>query len=236
MKTILYELLISIISLSIMSGCTSTYKLQHEGLIDLRINQGTDSTLYAANYDSYFTFVSKGADTHLIDFDKVNNYYTAEQISANNTSHPDRPIGNAGKKVTYKTPAASLKDYQYTLDHGVTQGLLVVPFKYRTHDDALTGGSTVGYYAGYQKNFYGIRTTVLASLGLSPIATQDVNTKEIDNKWGLTGAAGVIWTLPASLQLGIVAGYDHLGGPSGKDWQYENNLWLSIAIGFNFIQ
>lgn len=240
MQKKMWVLLFIIVSIGFFSGCTNTYRLQHDGLTDLINNKKTgDTTLYAADVDSYFSFVTEknGNDYVLLDFHKVENYYAPADIASHNTNHPEEPpIGNAKEKTTYKISNDSLKDYQYTLDHGATHGLLVVPFKYRTHDGALTGGSTVGYYVGYQKLLFGTATTVLASIGLSPVATQDVNTKEIDNKWGLTGAVGIVGAFTKGFQLGFVAGYDHLGGNSGKDWPYENNLWWSIAIGFNFMQ
>jgi len=34
--------------------------------------------------------------------------------------------------------------------------------------------------------------------------------------------------------IAFLIGVDHLSGDKGKNWQYQDEVWFSFAIGFNF--
>jgi hypothetical protein len=219
----------------VISGCTNVYKVQNLGITELNNEKhADDKTQYAADEGSKFKIIKEQTNDYLLKFDFVEGYYTASEIAQNMAQQPTMPIGNANTHDVYKISKSNLDDYQYSLEHGTTVGLLVIPFKFE-YDGTLAGGGTIGPYLGYQKEMFGILPTFFASVGLTSIATQDVNSKEVNNLSGLTGAFGVSFPVK-KMQLGLVGGWDHLGGSAGKNWQYENRFWMSVAFGFNFLQ
>lgn len=118
-----------------------------------------------------------------------------------------------------------------TTRSGKTSGLLVVPYKYRKDDGAITGEATVGYYAGWETSV-GI---LLFSAGLSQVSIP-VSETENENQSAVTLAAGYLLSNWDSVDLGLVVGIDHVGGSKGEDWQYEDDPWFSLMIGWNFSQ
>lgn len=118
-----------------------------------------------------------------------------------------------------------------TTRSGKTSGLLVVPYKYRNDDGAITGEATVGYYAGWETRL----GTLLLSAGLSQVSIP-VSETENENQSAVTLAAGYLLSNWDSIDLGLVVGIDHIGGSKGEDWQYEDDPWFSLMIGWNFSQ
>lgn len=119
----------------------------------------------------------------------------------------------------------------------IIHGTLVVPFKVRTRDGRLMGDATIGYYVGTRRNlfFSDLDITPLISFGLSTITVpQDEN--DTQTKAGITGAIGVILNHTGNFQIGIVSGIDHLGGSEGDNWKYEDDVWVSFMVGYNFAQ
>jgi hypothetical protein len=139
------------------------------------------------------------------------------------------------KDVNYKIGITNLPRYNYRLLFGLDWGALTVPFKLQTKDGVLSAGSSIGPYIGWKQRWiFGLPSTLVLSAGLSIIPTQDVNATSIDTKTGLTFASGIVFTPVSQLQIGIITGLDHLGGNVGKNYPYENKLWISFAIGFGF--
>jgi hypothetical protein len=128
-------------------------------------------------------------------------------------------------------------DFFYKRKWDFVHGLLVVPFKYRTGDGSLSGNSSIGYYAG--TSFYADTYTLMPfiSAGLTEISVNvDPDTDEVENASGLTVALGYIFKDSSNFQIGAVLGIDHLGGSKGNAWEYEDDPWISISVGYNFAQ
>ncbi len=114
---------------------------------------------------------------------------------------------------------------------GKISGLLVVPYKFRNDDGAITGEATVGYYAGWETSI----GTYLLSAGLSQVSLP-VSDTETENQSAITIAAGLLLKNWDNVDIGVIVGLDHIGGKKGDNWQYEDDPWLSIMIGWNFSQ
>jgi hypothetical protein len=124
----------------------------------------------------------------------------------------------------------------YRMRWGIAHGPLVVPFKYRTADGTLSGESTLGYYLGVKSETILLSGTAFISAGLSLIPISDVNSQEAENRTGFSWAIGYALKTKTDFQAAIVAGSDHLGGTAGDNWKYEDDIWISLAIGFNFME
>jgi opacity protein-like surface antigen len=122
---------------------------------------------------------------------------------------------------------------------GLVSGPLVVPFKYRTSDDSISGEATVGYYAGWgwDTNFFGasdryVTFTPFLSAGLTQVAVTTVDENQetsTDNKSGFSWATGILINNWDSVNIGVVYGEDRIGD---KEWEHEGDGWLSISIGW----
>lgn len=115
--------------------------------------------------------------------------------------------------------------------NGKKSGLLVVPFKYREDDGSITGEATVGYYAGWETK----AGTLLMSAGLSQVSIP-VSGTDSENQSALTIAFGYLLSNWDNVDIGFVVGVDHIGGTKGDGWQYEDDPWYSLMIGWNFSQ
>jgi len=115
----------------------------------------------------------------------------------------------------------------------ISHGTLIVPFKLRTKNGELTGDATLGYYVGRIFTLKDLDILPIISAGISPISVA-VEENETETKLGVTGAVGFILRHTGNFQIGIVSGIDHIGGNVGDNWEYEDDVWVSFMIGFNF--
>lgn len=116
---------------------------------------------------------------------------------------------------------------------GPVSGPLIVPFKYMLDEKDLTGGATIGYYAGYSismpiGNGNRIPITPFLSGGLSVVS--DNTGDDNDNKSAFTWAAGVLIQNWANVNIGILYGEDRTGDDS---WAYEGDGWISFMVGWD---
>ncbi|MFC0049823.1 hypothetical protein [Rheinheimera tilapiae] len=111
---------------------------------------------------------------------------------------------------------------------GISTGLLVIPFKLRSGD--IYSDSTVGPYISYKFE----RFEILGTAGISQIATSEIGTEKVESKSGLTYGAGVSFEIAKDWDIAVIVGKDHLSGDIGEKWQYQDKVWVSFAIGFNF--
>lgn len=111
---------------------------------------------------------------------------------------------------------------------GVSTGVLVVPFKLRGGD--IYSDSTIGPYISYKREVF----ELLATAGLSQISVSEVGTEDVESKTGLTGAFGVNFAVDRNWDIALLVGLDHLSGGAGDEWKYQDKMWVSFAIGFNF--
>ncbi len=130
----------------------------------------------------------------------------------------------------------SILEERYKPAFGDSFGLLLIPYKYRPGDGSLTTDPTFGGYWGLSNRWLGFNSTFLVGVGVSHIVTTDGNTNQIEYKTALTAGGGLTSTIRGKYHAGIFAGIDRLGGEAGRWWKYENELWISLTIGYNFAQ
>lgn len=111
---------------------------------------------------------------------------------------------------------------------GINTGVLVVPFKLR--DGNFYSDSTIGPYISYKWEYW----ETIATLGLSKISTSEIDTDEVTSEDGLTFALGASYEVAKDWDIALLIGVDHLSGDKGESWQYQDEIWFSFAIGFNF--
>lgn len=194
----------------------------------------TDKT-FRLKSGSRFSFVKfdKDANEYWIKIDCTYTPFVRGVCLAGNN------LEGTGEEVSdgsiYKVSPKILQDGTYTLSRVLDHGILLVPFKYRTDDGSLTGQSTIGYYAGFRSDTVLFSGTTFLSAGLSvvPIANDD---GEQSNTTAFSLGAGYTFATKSNFQVSIVAGFDHVGGSAGDAWQYEDDPWVSIAFGYNFLQ
>ena len=116
---------------------------------------------------------------------------------------------------------------------GLSAGPLIVPFKYRTNDDSLSGDATIGMYAGItwepgcsQSNWC-FRITPLISAGISQVTVGDGDNTE--SKTSATWAAGFLISSWADLNIGVIYGQDRIGD---NTWEHEGKGWVSVMVGW----
>lgn len=125
----------------------------------------------------------------------------------------------------------AVPDYYYSEFSKIEHGVLVVPFKYRDHDKSLTGETTLGYYFGISYDTLWLDPTPFITFGLAQIPIAN-SAGVVENKNGLSVGFGLVLR-DGEFQVALVAGMDHLGGDAGKKWEYEDNVWVSIGLGYN---
>lgn len=135
----------------------------------------------------------------------------------------------------FKVSSEQLADGTYTLSRALEHGVLLVPFKFRSDDGSLTAQSTIGYFAGLRSDTTLYSGTAFASAGLSviPVTGDDGNQ---NNSTAFSFAFGYTFATKSNFQISLVAGVDHIGGSVGDSWQYEDDPWVSIALGYNFMK
>jgi hypothetical protein len=190
---------------------------------------GDISTVYTALKNSKYEVIAKDATGNfIVQFSKV---YTSEETRFANTrwvNWDETFVLPSKVSNTFEVSAISKESLT-----GLSAGPLVVPFKYRTGDDSISGDATIGMYAGITfepsctKSNWCFRITPLLSVGLSQVSVLDgANT---ENKTSATWAAGFLISNWSDLNIGVVYGEDRIGDSS---WQHEGDGWLSIMIGW----
>ncbi len=124
--------------------------------------------------------------------------------------------------------ASEVPHSNYKRVGGISTGLLVVPFKFRDGD--IYSDSTIGQYISYKWEV----VELLATAGLSQISVSEVGSEEVESKTGLTMALGVNFEIAKNWDIAFLVGQDHLSGSDGDAWAYQDEPWVSFAIGFNF--
>ena len=210
----------------------ATYKLLHGSYFVSE--QGTCSDIAnhsAASPNNAIFKAGKGSVFHQNPRTTHDNYIIVEfEHVANDTKLPGNQVA---EDTAYKlcTNPEYVPYHNYRRVGGVTTGLLVVPFKIRDGGD-LTGDASIGPYMG----FSGEKFLLMATFGLTQISTTDVNTPENDikNETGLTAAFGINWEISSNFDVGIFTGFDHLSGSAADNFQHQDDIWYSFAIGYNF--
>jgi hypothetical protein len=112
-------------------------------------------------------------------------------------------------------------------------GVLVIPYKFHTSDQSLTGEATLGGFAGYQLTWPGvaISTVISAGVGVVNLTKQENGTSTTNNAPSFTAAGGFIISLTKSnlFQIGLLCGLDWAG--EGKQYKYEGKPWIAFSFG-----
>ncbi|MFT5022550.1 MAG: hypothetical protein ACI9O3_000142 [Colwellia sp.] len=111
---------------------------------------------------------------------------------------------------------------------GLNTGLLVIPYKLRKGD--IYSDSAIGPYISYKRETF----ELLAAFGLSKISVSEVGTDKVETEDGLTLALGVNFEISKNWDIALIVGVDHLSGSKGDDWEFQDEPWVSFAIGYSF--
>jgi hypothetical protein len=158
--------------------------------------------------------------------------YELDQVSDGNDSTNDNDYTiNKYFSAPYKVCLNGKHRVQksmYKRVGGVNTGVLVVPFKLRDGD--LYSDSTIGPYISYKWEVI----EVMLTAGLSQISVSEIGNEEIESETGLTAAAGINFEIDKNWDVAFLFGADHLSGETGDAWKYQDEVWISFGIGFNF--
>ncbi len=174
---------------------------------------------------SKFTVKYEFKDCNIILFWSV--YRTGKEYQKD--SKPLIPVVQEYKEYVLPKNINSVPIENSVTRNGKKSGVLVIPYKLRNDDGALTGGATVGYYFGWEHR----DITTLLSAGLSRISVKS-NSGSTTDETALTIATGLILNNWDNVDVGLIVGLDHIGGAVGKSWQYEDDPWISFMVGWNF--
>lgn len=191
---------------------------------------GEGNQYFAAGRGSKFKIVFVDQDNCYVEFYKVEGI-NDQAKSPSNLVLPDRRYRIAKAEITEKV-------CQFT--RGWYAATLTVPFKYRFKlKDAPSALSTefdISGAVGYSKSISGGPTiTPVAFLGLAAIALGDTNSSEVETRVGLTGGLGFSFTISANFQIAAMGGVDLLTGSIAETWPYQNKVWVSVGIGYKFL-
>ncbi|NKB33119.1 MAG: hypothetical protein GKR91_08480 [Pseudomonadales bacterium] len=183
-----------------------------------------------AGAQSKFTVLDNSSDDHYaITFESI--YPGSSSAEYGKTYFLEKDLDN-------DVPVENLVHQSFS---GFSSGPLVVPFKYRTNDNTLSGEATVGYYAGwnYETNFGGnlpfgtfITVTPFLSAGLTQVSVAEEDAMgqiSTENKSGFTWATGFLIKNWDNLNIGLVYGQDRIGD---SQWEHEGEGWLSLSVGW----
>lgn len=152
--------------------------------------------------------------------------------------------------VDYYLPAASVSKGARTINQGLVTGFLAVPFKYHFSDHAVTSGTTLGAYIGYEKgwDWAGSLALVLGGgLALIPTSTATTNftpgssqsasttttTTADSTLTGMSFATGFIGRIgDSNAQFGVLVGTDLTN--KSHNYKYNGKPWLSFSFGYSF--
>lgn len=169
---------------------------------------------YRVGRESIFRELSSNENEMIVTFD-----YVTDNGQAGNSVDIDTP---------YKLCRNQTQSYKYQRVGGIDVGVLVVPFKVRSGD--LYGESTLGPYIAFKGSYI----SLLATFGMTQVSVSDVSTAKVDTASGISYALGAIWSVTDSFDVGLVAGIDHLSGEAGDKFEYQDDVWWSFAVGYNF--
>ena len=121
---------------------------------------------------------------------------------------------------------------------GWTYGTLVVPYKYQVQGDrSLSGGATLGGYAGFRGSPFGGPSLVF--MGFAGATKVDVPTTRngqavTESVAGLSYGVGLLGSIKDAFKVGFVIGADRVDNKLG----YVNNgkTWISFSLGYDFYQ
>lgn len=143
--------------------------------------------------------------------------------------------GDSAKEEFFESPfkiCTAGKNYVprslYRRVGGLNTGVIFVPFKMRSGD--IFSDSSVGPYVSYKFE----TVEYIFAAGISQISVSEVGVADVENKTGLTAAFGFSFEADKNWDIAVLAGVDHLSGADGAAWKYQDKMWVSFGVGFNF--
>ena len=125
-------------------------------------------------------------------------------------------------------------------------GALTLPIKIRPGEKLSNGnyrdfafesdisiGLSIGYkYTANKHDAFNVLTGIdLTSVPVTPTSTNNAVTTAT-NLSALTWHLGVLFQID-NFQVGAFTGIDYLAGNTGRQWEYRNDMWLGIGIGYS---
>jgi hypothetical protein len=131
--------------------------------------------------------------------------------------------------------------------HSFTIGALVMPIKLRfgaksgdgtqrrefTFTNDVSIGLSIGFkYAPNKKYAHNFLTGIsLTSVGVTPDDTKGAVTTAT-NLSAITWHLGYLFQID-NFQVGAFTGVDYLAGKPGRMWDYKNEMWFGIGVGYS---
>jgi len=204
------------------------YRL-HKTVHNIKLARDTSKNDYIAVKDSKFRIVDSSNSNHyVVSFVTLYNYQpeTGPLLKSTVTTDEEYLLKKSINSVPLNKSSSISRG-------GAVSGPLIVPFKYRTNDNSLSGDAAIGYYAGYSIEpkipFTKTRVPISPFIagGLSQVSV--IGNEDTTNQTGITLAVGILVQNWAGINIGIVYGQDRIGD---KTWEYEGKGWVSFMIGW----
>lgn len=132
-------------------------------------------------------------------------------------------------KTSYEINKSAIENIVYK-KYGWTYGVLVVPYKFQTHDKTVSFSPSYQGYVGYKRDKNGTAEGPFLSLGLT---TADIPTGAATStsKQGLSYGLGWLFEIKkgSGFQLVALAGQDRIA----SGYKYDGKTWLSVTLGFS---
>lgn len=144
----------------------------------------------------------------------------------------------------------AVEKYFYTDPKRVepSAGILIVPLKIRPKNKGMPFDFTSEFSLGgsfgarwrishYNENYF----NMVGSFGLTNVTVDtgsvtDHYITETNSKIAaITPGLGAILDI-SGFQIGLVTGWDFIGGELGKHWKYNGKAWISFGIGYQFLK
>ncbi len=152
----------------------------------------------------------------------------------------DKELGLVSQGRVYSLPAERLGKRNCVPTRQLYIGALTLPFKYRFEvgsagSSLLTSDINLGGALGWTITHKYLTLTPFVFGGLQGITLDQSGTGGSDSQLGLSYGGGFSFFVKPQTQIALVVGFDHLGGAAGENWQYEDKIWGSLAIGFKVL-
>jgi len=192
-------------------------------LTTFKLRGDTTKLNYVAVRGTKFKIVYIKEDTCYVEFEKVIK-------KATNSVAQDR---------RYYILKSEINEGTCRFTRGLYAAALTVPLKYRfklrNAPSALSTNFDISSALGYSFGVIGVTVTPVGFIGLATISLTDTNSVEVETHLGITYGGGVAVAFSPNFQLAFIGGADLLTGSIAERWPYQNKIWVSIGIGYKFL-
>lgn len=253
-KIYILSLLFSLLSYSLSAQEKSEfykkkYKFYRYALLQKCNVNGVDVTgTETISIGFEFSIVELKDNQYIIRISKWND----ESLNAQYVGDTQLTTGKKTDKIFFKLPITDFNEKceEAVLRHTFTLGVVTLPIKMRfgykakdgskIRDFTFSGDISLGLSAGYKYTRRGryshnfLTGIALSSVSVSPATTNGLITDET-NLAAITWHLGYLFSVD-NFQFGAFTGIDFLGGEVGRKWDYRNQPWLGIGIGYAIFQ